>query len=320
MARPTARVLAVLEILQSGGTHTAADLAARLGVDERTARRYVAHLVDLDVPVRPVRGRHGGYRIEAGYRMPPLMLADDEALALVLGLIAADRAGLITTTRDAGERAAAKLRRVLPDRTRRRLDALAAALGVTTPARASAGVDTDVLFTLAGAARERRPVAISYTSRDGRPTARTLEPYGIVAHSGHWYVTGGDSASGQVRTFRLDRLRFPRTLPGHFDVPDGFDATGAVLDSLATAPWAHAVSVRVRSTAADLRVRLPPGLARLEHVDDEWTRIRLRAARLDWVPALLAGLDRPFVIEAPEQLRERVDALARRLHHDAHLP
>jgi hypothetical protein len=118
-----------------------------------------------------------------------------------------------------------------------------------------------VLFTLVEAAREHRPVAISYTSRDGRPTARTLEPYGIVAHSGHWYVTGGDSASGQVRTFRLDRLRIPRTLAGHFDVPDGFDAIGAVLDSLATTPWAHAVSVRVRSTAADLRARLPAGPA-----------------------------------------------------------
>lgn len=180
--------------------------------------------------------------------MPPLMLADDEALALVLGLIAAHRAGLTTTTRNAGERAAAKLRRVPPERTRRRLDALLATTGLTLPTRPSAGVDADVLFPLVEAARERRPVAFSYIDRDGRHTVRTLEPYGIVAHSGRWYVTGSDSASGQVRTFRLDRLRFPRTLPGHFDVPDGFDPTGAVLDSLATTPWAHAVSVRVRSS------------------------------------------------------------------------
>jgi predicted DNA-binding transcriptional regulator YafY len=89
MARPTARVLALLEILQAGGTHTAADLAERLDVDERTARRYVEHLVDLDVPVWADRGRYGGFRLAAGYRMPPLMLTDGEALAVVLGLVAA---------------------------------------------------------------------------------------------------------------------------------------------------------------------------------------------------------------------------------------
>jgi predicted DNA-binding transcriptional regulator YafY len=91
MSRPTSRVLALLEILQAGGTHTAAALAGRLGVDERTVRRYVAHLVDLDVPVRSERGRYGGFRLAPGFRMPPLMLTDDEALAVVLGLVAAQR-------------------------------------------------------------------------------------------------------------------------------------------------------------------------------------------------------------------------------------
>src|ERR1700760_4749376 len=96
MTRPTARVMALLELLQSGGIRTMAELAGRLGVEPRTVRRYVGHLIDLDVPVESVRGRYGGYRLPAGYRLPPLMLTDDEALAVMLGLVAARRAGLTT--------------------------------------------------------------------------------------------------------------------------------------------------------------------------------------------------------------------------------
>src|SRR5438045_6712124 len=126
MPRPTARVLALLEILQGGGTHTALELAKRLEVDERTVRRYAEHLIDLDVPVESVRGRYGGYRLAPGYRLPPLMLGDDEALAVLLGLVAGRRTGLTTTTGTASETAAAKIRRVLPERLTRRLDALLA--------------------------------------------------------------------------------------------------------------------------------------------------------------------------------------------------
>lgn len=113
VARPTHRVLTLLELLQSGGIRTMAELADRLGVDGRTVRRYVDHLIDLDVPVESVRGRYGGYRLAPGYRMPPLMLSDDEALAVLLGLVAGRRAGLMTTTSTASETAAAKIRRVL---------------------------------------------------------------------------------------------------------------------------------------------------------------------------------------------------------------
>src|ERR1700684_1381398 len=109
MTRPAAQVLTLLELLQSGGVRTTAELAGRLGVGERTVRRYVDHLIDLDVPVESVRGRYGGYRLGAGYRMPPLMLNDDEALAVMLGLVAGRRTGLATDT--AGETAGAQMRR-----------------------------------------------------------------------------------------------------------------------------------------------------------------------------------------------------------------
>src|SRR5215469_7396912 len=133
MARPTSRVLVLLELLQSGGTRTVAELANRLGVDGRTVRRYVDHLIDLQVPVESVRGRYGGYRLAPGYRLPPLMLTDDEALAVLLGLIAGRRAGLMTSAGSASETAAAKIRRVLPGRLADRLEAVLGSVAFTAP-------------------------------------------------------------------------------------------------------------------------------------------------------------------------------------------
>jgi predicted DNA-binding transcriptional regulator YafY len=307
MTRPTARVLALLEVLQSGGTRTAAELAARLDVDERTVRRYVDHLRDLDVPVRTVRGRHGGYRLAPGFRLPPLMLTDDEALAVLLGLLG----GRVPTSAGAGASAAAKLRRVLPERLGRRLDALLGATEFTERPGAVEVPGAAVLLLLAEAARERRPVAIGYTDRAGRTSERTLLPYGIVAHAGRWYATGADSASGQVRTFRLDRITGPAVRPGTFDVPAGFDAAGHVVAGIAAAPRAHAVSVLVRGEVEDVRSRVPR-IAAVSAAGDA-VRVELMVEQLDWVPGVLARLDRPFTVERPAELRELVRALGQRL-------
>src|SRR3984957_15448132 len=152
MARPTARVLTLLELLQSGGVRTVAELAGRLDVDERTVRRYVDHLIDLDVPVESVRARYGGCRLASGYRLPPLMLSDDEALAVLLGLVAGRRAGLLTAAGTASETAAAKIRRVLPERLARRLDTVLGSLAFTAPPGPAPPPDTGGL--LAGAAAE----------------------------------------------------------------------------------------------------------------------------------------------------------------------
>src|SRR6201996_6594768 len=173
MTRPTARVLALLEILQTGGTHTVASLAGRLDVDERTVRRYAGHLIDLDVPVDSVRGRYGGSRLSPGYRMPPLMLTDEEALAVLFGLVASRRAGLVSASAAAMESAAAKVRRGRPAQPGRRLDALLATTGFTTATRRPAITpETGVLLTLAEAARDRHPAAITYTGGDGRRSGR----------------------------------------------------------------------------------------------------------------------------------------------------
>ncbi|MGX5187784.1 helix-turn-helix transcriptional regulator [Streptomyces avermitilis] len=347
MTTSTARVLALLEILQEGGIRTVPDLAARLNVDERTVRRYVGHLLDLGVPVDSVRGRYGGYRLAPGYRMPPLMLTDEEALAVLLGLLAGQRAGLVTTSAAASESAAAKLRRVLPKALGRRLESLLETADFTARPRSGTAPEAGVLLDLAEAARHRRPVAISYTDRKGRGSDRTVLPYGLVAHSGRWYLTGADPVGGEVRTFRLDRIAAMTVQSGSFLVPAGFDPAATVLESLAHTPWTHEVSLRIQDSVQHIRSRLPADIATLSVIpatatpDDAnpadtgdtssdgpsalaaadervgWVHVGIRAERLGWIPPVLAALDRPFVIERPAALRDLVRALARRLDEHA---
>ncbi|MDQ1037111.1 putative DNA-binding transcriptional regulator YafY [Streptomyces sp. V3I8] len=334
MPRPLGRVLTLLELLQSGGLRTVPELADRLDVDERTVRRYVQQLVDLDVPVESVRGRYGGYRLGPGYRMPPLMLSDDEALAVLLGLVAGRRSGLTAATGAAGETAAAKIRRVLPERLRSGLDAVLGSLAFTDPSGGAApseatGPGPGVLLPVADAVRHHRPLSVRYTAGDGGRSERVLHPYGIVAHSGRWYLTAADVSAGEDRTFRLDRITGVRVLAGSFEPPVGIDPARRVLTGLATVPYRHEVVLRVQGTAEHIHKRLPAGLAvvtelpapgggQAEQADTgPRCQVELRVERLDWLPAVLASLDRPFVVERPGELRDLVVAFAERLASSA---
>ena len=319
MTRPTARVLALLEILQSGGTRTVADLADRLGVDERTVRRYVSHLVDLGVPVESLRGRYGGVHLVPGYRMPPLMLTDDEALAVVAGLVGSRGSSRAGAGGPAAESATSKLLRVLPRPLARRLDAVLSGVRFTEPPAPADAVQAAHLLTAAEAARDRRPLALDYTDSQGRRSTRTVHPYGVVAHSGRWYVTAADPGAADpgaapLRTFRVDRIVTATLLPGSFDVPEGFDAAAALLSSVAGAPRRHEVRLRVRAGVESVQPLFPPGVAAVDGADDDgWTRVVIRAERLTWVPAVLAGIPVPFVVEGPDELRTLLRALADRL-------
>lgn len=315
MARPTARVLTLLHLLQSGGIRTLGELAERLEVDERTVRRYVDHLIDLDVPVESVRGRYGGYRLAPGHRMPPLMLTDDEALAVMLGLIAGRRSGLLPATGAAHETATAKIRRVLPERLARRLDAVLGSFAFTTPPATATAPDGTVLLSIASAVDAHRPISIRYTDGDGRPSTRVLHPHGLVVHSGRWYVTGTDPHLGEDRTFRLDRIADARTLPGAFEPPADTDVARRVLSGFADAAYEHQVTLHVEGTIEQLRTRLPESVATVVEPPAAGGRLRveLRVRSLDWLPAVLASLDLPFAVERPDELRDLVAALADRL-------
>jgi predicted DNA-binding transcriptional regulator YafY len=315
VAKPLARVLALLGILQAGGTRTLAELSDRLGVDQRTIRRYIDHLLDIDVPVESVRGRYGGYRLAPGYRLPPLMFTDDEAIAVLLGLTGTRRAALQPDAALAVESATAKVQRVLPRALASRLDAIVAATSYVDGGGGPTTPETGVLLTVAEAAVQRRPLAITYRDRNGRSTERVLEPYGVIALRGRWYATGLDSRSDEVRSFRLDRVANAAVQAGQFSVPPGFDPAAQVVEAVSGSSYRHAISVRVRGSEEAVRMRMPGSIASIQPIDSEpgWLRVRWRAERLDWVPSVLAGLDRPFVIEEPDELRERLRTLADQL-------
>lgn len=326
MGRPTARVLALLELLQAGGTHSVAGLAARLGVDERTVRRYVEHLRELDIPVDGTPGRYGGYRLAPHYRMPPLMLTDEEALAVVWALLVIGRSRTGPASALAAGSAAAKVRRALPAPLARRIGAVVETVDFTASGEddhdgdhAAGDSTATVLLPLAEAARDRRPVTFGYTARQGRPGERSVQPHGIVAHHGRLYLTGFDVTRQAMRTFRLDRITSVRLLQGTFATPAGDNPVQQVIGPLAPSPHLHDVSVRIRADIAHVRSYIPETLASVTpagpgaDVAAGWLRVFVRAERLEWVAGTLAMLDRPFIIEHPAELRDVVTALGQRL-------
>ena len=323
-------MLALLALLQAGGTLTVADLAQRLDVDERTLRRYVEHLRDLDVPVDTVRGRYGGYRLARHYRMPPLMLTDEEALAVVWALMLSSQSGSGPASLLAVQSALAKVRRVLPAAPALRIDAVIDAVDFTAashennesssrPSDREDDGSAQILLILAEAARDRRPVTFGYTVRQGQAAQRSVQPHGVVAHRDRLYLTGFDVARQALRTFRLDRIDGLSLLEGTFAMPGDTDRVQQVIGPLSAVPWRHDVSFRIHADIAHVRTRIPETLASVTPVPvsaeegDGWLRVFLRAERLEWVAGTLAMLDRPFVIESPQALHATVAALGHRL-------
>jgi predicted DNA-binding transcriptional regulator YafY len=296
------RVLALLEALQDRPFARGPDLAARLGTDERTLRRDVAALRALGIPVEAERGRGGGYRLRPGYRMPPLMFTPAEATAVALGLLAAERDGI-----DAGS-ALAKLRRVLPDRVRLRVEALEQTLRFTRAPREPAPPLGEALPTLAEAARRGRRVRARDTTSAGETGPRELTPFGLVVHGGRWYVAAHDHARDALRAFRADRFGEIRVAGPGVPPPAGFDAVAFVNRTLARVPHAHDVEVILHRPDPPF----PPSLAEVEPVPGG-TRVRLRADSLDWVAGLLASAGCTFTVVAPDELRDAVRALGERL-------
>ncbi|WP_329520770.1 helix-turn-helix transcriptional regulator [Spirillospora sp. NBC_01491] len=316
MSHPTTRVLTMLELLQANHRMGGAELARRLEVDERTVRRYAARLGDLGVPVVAERGRYGGYRLTPGFKLPPLMLTDDEATAVVLGLLAGRRIGLPA---GATESALAKVQRVLPAALRERVQALEETLGFTLAARDGTAPATAALLTLAAAARARRRVRLRYRSWRDAESERDLDPYGLVFHSGRWYVTGHDHRSGEVRTFRVDRVLAAEPGTETYEVPDDADPVRQVTRALAAVPYAHDVEVLLETSLDEARRRVPPSVATLTRAGGG-VLMSTRAEHLDGMARMLAGLGWPFVVHRPDELRAHIRDLARVLTEQAARP
>src|SRR5580693_3367995 len=298
----------MLELLQGRRQLSGAELAAGLGVDQRTVRRYALRLADLGIPVTAERGRYGGYRLLPGYRLPPLMLTDDEAAAVVIGLLAAERLGQpvagIST-------ALAKIQRVLPATLSERVAALRQTLGFTQRKPAVAA-DTGTVLTLATAASQHQRVRLRYRSHAEQDGERDLDPYGLVLHSGRWYVTGRDGTSGELRTFRVDRVREALLSGVSFDPPADFDPVQHVTRSLAAVPYAHEIEVVLATTLENAKRRIPPTVATLAETEGG-VLLTGRAEHLPGLAAMLAGLGWPFTVRRPAALRDEVRALSDRL-------
>lgn len=311
MSHPLTRVLALLELLQTHAGLTGTQLADRLGTDVRTVRRYTAHLRELGIPVESDRGRYGGYRLARGYRMPPLVLTNDEALAVVLGLLAGERLGM-SSTAPAGAGALAKIERVLPQALREPLAAMRDTLSFTTNSVNAQAPETGVLLALAQASRSRHTVALRYQSWRQEHSERDLDPYGVVFHSGRWYVIGHDHLRDSLRTFRIDRITSITPRDATFTLPAGFDPVTHLTATLAQAPYRWQVEVLIDGPLGEIARRLPNSVATLTAQPDG-VLMRARAERLDGMAHLLASLEWPFTIHSPDELRQALKDLAGQL-------
>ncbi|RFU41947.1 YafY family transcriptional regulator [Actinomadura logoneensis] len=311
MTHPLTRVLTLLELLQANARLTGTEMARRLDTDVRTVRRYIAHLRDLGIPVEAERGRYGGYRLARGYRMPPLVLTNDEALAVVLGLLAAERLGMGTAA-PASAGALVKIERVLPHALREPLAAMRETLSFTANAVAGQAPETSVLLALAQASRDRRTVGISHESGRREHTERDIDPYGVVFHTGRWYVVGHDHLRDGLRTFRVDRITSPTPRDRHFTAPDDFDPVAHLTSTLAQGSYRWQVEVTIHGPLDAIARRLAGAAVTLADRPGG-VLMRVQAERLDGMAHMLASLEWPFTIHSPDELRGALKDLADRL-------
>ncbi|GCE19738.1 helix-turn-helix transcriptional regulator [Dictyobacter kobayashii] len=307
---PTTRVLTVLELLQSRQQMSGQELAERLEVDPRTVRRYITMLQDLGIPVEGTRGRYGAYRLRPGYKLPPLMFNDDEALALTLGLLVGRKMGLTLAT-PAAEGALAKIERVLPQSIRERVQAVQDTLVVdVTPSNAVPR--SEFVVDLSEAARQRRTVHMCYRAYEAEPTNRELDPYGLVYRSGYWYAVGYCHLRQDLRTFRLDRIVAVEVRSRTFTRPEVFDCLAFVLKSIPSTPATWFVNVVLETTLEEAQRLVPPALAVLEQVADG-VELKCYVDHLDWMAWVLIRLHCPFVVRQPTELRAELLKLAHQI-------
>jgi len=308
---PATRLLTMLEVLQARGRVSGRELAERLEVDPRTVRRYAVKLEELGIPVEAERGPGGGYRLRPGYKLPPLMLTDDEAAAVVLGLIAARQTGI--ATQGAGlDDALAKILRVLPAELRERVAALEEGLTTIWSSPRASPPPTQVALDLAHAIRTRHRVRIRHAT-PGRPERdRVVSPYGMVFHAGRWYLAAHDDRSSELRTFRVDRVHEAELRPETFTLPDGFDAASHVARSIAEAPWGTEIEVVFDTTLEEARRRVPRTIGDPEQAEDG-VLLRAQTDDMDAAAREIARLGWPFRVRRPQELRDAVRRLGRAL-------
>lgn len=303
------RLLALLALLQTRRDWRSGELAARLEVSERTVRRDVERLRDLGYPVDSVSGPYGGYRLQAGTAMPPLLLEDEEAVAIAVGLRAATSAG-VAGIEETAVRAMVKLEQVLPAHLRGRIQAV----GRATSTLPSAGprVDPELLTVVAAACRDHEPLRFDYTDRNGVDARREVEPHAVANIGRRWYLLAWDRRRDDWRTFRLDRMSRPWPGGAPFtprEIPGG-DAAGYIATHRSSGGPVYEADVTVHMPAHELAGRDVWGA--IEPIDATRCRFRTTDHNLDWLAVRVGLLPAEFEVHGPPELVEHMAAMAGR--------
>jgi predicted DNA-binding transcriptional regulator YafY len=309
MYHPTSRVLTVLELLQARPSITGPELAARLEMDVRTVRRYITHLQDVGIPIEANIGRYGGYRLRPGFKLPPLMFTEEEATAIVLGLLTSSWLE-VEQSPVAVEGALAKVSRVLPARARTRLEAISSHL-VFFPPNQQERPDASLLIDLSQAIHANQRIIFDYYSRRKEVTHRKIEPYGITGWQGHWYLSGYCCMRQGYRTFRLDRLQHVEILNETFEKAGDFDYEAFVRENYSSR-GATLMEVEFQADLATVQDKISAlygtltptatGVLLQEQFDDAEIMARY-----------LMALNLPFIVHQPPALRQALLRLGERM-------
>ncbi|MEU8976396.1 WYL domain-containing protein [Streptomyces monashensis] len=309
---PAARLLQLLSLLQTPREWNGTELAMRLGVTTRTIRRDIDHLRELGYPVQASQGNTGGYRLQAGTAMPPLLLDDDEAVAIAIGLRATTGAA-VTGIEDTSLRALAKLEQVLPSRLRHRVTALAeAATAVTSPLQ---GADADLLAALAAACVAHEKIRFTYAPARGEPERRLTEPVRLVAAGRRWYLLAYDLDRADWRTFRVDRIdalhRTGARVPARV-LPGGQDAAAYVADVLAAGPGQCRAELILHAPLVQAAEGVPTSLGVLEYLDEQRCRLVTAADSPEYLAFRIAALRLDYTLTGPPEIIPYLRRIAER--------
>jgi len=315
MLETSVRVLRVLSLLQQRREWAGAELAQRLGVTTRTVRNDVDRLRRLGYQVDAATGPGGGYRLGPGSALPPLVLDDDEAVAVAVGLRAA-AAGSVAGIEEASLRALTKLERTLPKRLRPQVDALKNA--TVTAAGGGPAVDPNTLTQLAAAAHKHERLRFVYDAHSGEASERDVEPHTLVYTGRRWYLLAWDTNRRDWRTFRADRITL---LPPNGPVqrfvprePPGGDAAAHVLQGVVDAPYRYRARIRFAAPATVIAERANPTSSRITALATDACMMATGTDSLFDLVTYLARFDVPFTVEQPPELREFLRTLAARYH------
>lgn len=301
MYSPTARVLTVLELLQAHAALSGPELARRLEVSPRTIRRYIVKLQDMGIPIEAEHGPQGAYRLQRGFKLPPLMFSNHEAVALTLGLMAIRDLQLpVAPSAVAGS--LAKIERVLPLPVLQQVQALQDAI-VFYSRRQPDPIPSHWVTQLSQAAQQHQQVQLRYQNPQGVMSERHYAPYGLVMHEGYWYTAGWCQLRQDIRIFRLDRIQALSPTAEAFVPPKDFDVLQYILQGLNSGPETEGVEVWIEARQEQVQAVLWRCPGELQ-ATPEGVIYRRRSYHLEAVALFLLSLDWPFTVKHPQALRQ----------------